>query len=53
MGAGGADLSCPGSSVVADEDDKSRKWWIVASSTDKMGCSIMTVPSSLMSWSRL
>jgi len=25
MGADGAGLSCPGSSVVADEDDESRK----------------------------
>jgi len=45
----GGGLSCPGSSVVADADNESRKWWIVASSTDMMGCSIVTLTSHLMS----
>ena len=49
MCAGGVGLSCPGSSGVADADDESRKCWIVASFTDMMGCSIVTVPSYLMS----
>ena len=44
----GAGLSCPGSNVVADADDEGRKKWIVASSSDMMGCSIATVLSSLM-----
>ena len=26
---------------------KTRKWWIVVPSTDKIGCLIVTVPSSL------
>ena len=48
-GHDGRGVSCPGSSGVADADDESRKLWIVVSFTDMMGCSIVTVPSSLMS----
>jgi len=42
MGSDGPGLSCPGSNVVAE--DESRKWWIVASSTDMMGGLIMRLP---------